>query len=197
MRTKRQLISLLLMLALLLGMIPGVAVSALAEGLEIEGDSHEELPTEVEFDLAAPALRTGAAERPTGTVKEEYLGIATEDLPASTDDPVETDISKLNGSNWMAGIRGDAYLNDFNIPYTHDAAMKDYIYHWGTHSWGNFFGQGGYAKTQYLYIPQQLEAGVRILDLRLNNRYEAGYWGLTGKYYCSPNKNVNFRRHTE
>ena len=182
MRTKKQFISLMLMLALLLGMIPGVAVSALAEEIEIEGDSQEELPTEVEFDLAAPALRTGATERPTGTVKEEYLGIATEDLPASTDDPVETDISKLNGSNWMAGIRGDAYLNDFNIPYTHDAAMKDYIYHWGTQSSGNFFGQGSYAKTQYLYIPQQLEAGVRILDLRLNNRYETRDW-LLGEYY--------------
>ncbi|MBR3239541.1 MAG: hypothetical protein IKF99_14000 [Oscillospiraceae bacterium] len=194
MRNRKQFISLLLMLALLLGMIPGVAVSALAEEIEIEGDLPEEiefegdlteeLPTEVEFDLAAPVLRTGAAPTETGTA-EDFLTFE------EGNEPVEKDVSKLNSTNWMAGIRGDAYLNDFNIPYTHDAAMKDYIYHWGTQSVGNFFGQGGYAKTQYLYIPQQLEAGVRILDLRLNNRYEAGYWGLTGKYYVQKDDGEN------
>lgn len=38
MRNRKQFISLLLMLALLLGMVPGTLASALADSIEIEGD---------------------------------------------------------------------------------------------------------------------------------------------------------------
>ena len=49
--------------------------------------------------------------------------------------------------------------------------MADYIYH-RTSSGGSFLGQQSYAQTQIYYIKGQLNAGVRIFDLRLNNEYE-------------------------
>ena len=80
-------------------------------------------------------------------------------------DQIQTDLSRLSGTNWMSGISGERYLNEINLPSTHDSAMKK-VSARGT--WGGEVGKL-WAKCQYRYIDEQLEDGIRRLDLRLNN----------------------------
>ena len=77
----------------------------------------------------------------------------------------------LNGKNWMSGIPDDRYLCEINLPGTHDSATA-YCKN-ATDNYVRFFGRpvfnaGEYAKTQSLTLPEQLNAGVRYLDLRLS-----------------------------
>ena len=78
--------------------------------------------------------------------------------------------NSLNGKNWMSGIPDDRYLCEINLPGTHDSATA-YCKN-ATDNYVRFFGRpvfnaGEYAKTQSLTLPEQLNAGVRYLDLRL------------------------------
>ena len=84
------------------------------------------------------------------------------------------DVSRLTKGNWMSGISGDRYINEINLPCTHDSAMKGVISHTMS-SIGSFLGYQGNAETQVRHIDEQLNDGVRRLDLRLNNRYEKSY----------------------
>jgi len=77
----------------------------------------------------------------------------------------------LNGKNWMSGIPDERYLCEINLPGTHDSATA-YCKN-STDNYVQFFGRpvfntGKYAKTQSLTLPEQLNAGVRYLDLRLS-----------------------------
>lgn len=74
------------------------------------------------------------------------------------------DPSTLNGSNWMSGVSGDRLLNEINIPGTHDSLCKNV---WCAHWLGGMFEYG--AITQNLDLEDQLNAGVRLLDIRLTN----------------------------
>ena len=79
--------------------------------------------------------------------------------------------NSLNGKNWMSGIPDDRYLCEINLPGTHDSATA-YCKN-ATDNYVRFFGRpvfnaGEYAKTQSLTLPEQLNAGVRYLDLRLS-----------------------------
>ena len=76
---------------------------------------------------------------------------------------------KIGGSNWLSGISGERYLNEINIPGTHDTAMRKVGISAGTLSFGDFYADC--AVTQRRYMTEQLEAGVRYIDIRLNNRY--------------------------
>lgn len=58
----------------------------------------------------------------------------------------------IAGHNWMNSVRSTLLLSDLTIPGTHDSAAKH---------------GGGLFQTQTLSIPEQLQAGVRYLDLRL------------------------------
>lgn len=62
----------------------------------------------------------------------------------------------VNARNWMSGIKDSALLSDISIPGTHDSGTKlvDGIY-------------GAWATTQPLTITEQLNAGIRYFDLRL------------------------------
>lgn len=95
--------------------------------------------------------------------------------PFVPSDQVVNDGEKImSSSNWMSGISGERYLNEFNIPGTHDTSMNRIGISAGA---GSAFGSGDdYAITQKRYIPDQLEEGVRILDIRLNNRYPTENW---------------------
>ena len=193
--TRKILVSFLLILAMLSGMIPGAAMAeelvfeeALPEQTEAvpaeELFIEEETPAEeilIEDDTVfdvLPVVPDDDESLPTGDGSDRVQGNAQLFMDPA-DQPVETDISKLDGTNWMAGIRGDRYLNEFNIPYTHDCAMQDYIDH-PISSPGATFGGGSFSKTQYYQIDGQLERGVRILDLRLNNYYEVDSLGAHG-----------------
>ncbi len=83
----------------------------------------------------------------------------------------EADKQSLNGTNWMSGIPDGRYLCEINLPGTHDSATA-----YCKNTTGNavslfgvpVFQSGAYAKTQTLTLSEQLDAGVRYLDLRLS-----------------------------
>lgn len=120
-------------------------------------------------------------------------------------DQVNVNTNALSAANWMAGISGERYLNEINLPGSHDSAMNS-IQDIGAMSdftsamgalWGVFFYSVGYmvganlAKTQTTYIDQQLVDGARVLDLRLNDRYKERKWYLAGGYgWADDGKNV-------
>jgi len=65
------------------------------------------------------------------------------------------------GHNWMAALGDDKYLHELSIPGTHDSgALVDGLYR-------------GTAKCQNLTIHQQLNAGVRFLDIRCRHLNDA------------------------
>ena len=155
-------------------LIKDAAPTEPAEEILIEGETPAkptELPDGVVNDpdglvaeriVTAPALHASDGDEREPGNAELFMN--------PDDQPIELDVSKLDSANWMAGIRGDRYLNEFNIPYTHDSAMQDYIYH--ATSFGSLSGGGSFARTQFYQIDEQLERGVRIFDLRLTNYYE-------------------------
>lgn len=75
------------------------------------------------------------------------------------------------GSRWMAGLRDDVPLREVRIPQAHDAATGHIDAKApATYAIPRGLPVGptiGWAKTQNLTIPQQLEAGVRSIDLRV------------------------------
>lgn len=81
----------------------------------------------------------------------------------------ETDTRRLFSDNWMAGISGERYLNEINIPGTHDSGCRKTITYDMLYQPFN-----RYAQTQTSYINDQLRLGVRHIDIRLNN------WNMTG-----------------
>ena len=94
--------------------------------------------------------------------------------------PIDSQIRSTNQlipNNWMAGISGERYLYEINTPFTHDSGMWKYTAPWDS-SIGAALGFHEYAHTQYVSIKQQLEDGVRVLDLRLN----PVYWGKDGDW---------------
>ena len=77
----------------------------------------------------------------------------------------------LNGKNWMAGIPDSRYIYEINLPGTHDSATA-YCKN-ATDNTVKLFGLSAFhvekfAKTQSLTLPEQLDAGVRYLDLRFS-----------------------------
>ena len=78
---------------------------------------------------------------------------------------------RLTGKNWMSGIPDDRYLYEINLPGTHDCVTA-YCKN-TTDNAVKLFGRpvydsGEYAKTQSLTLSEQLNAGVRYLDLRFS-----------------------------
>ncbi len=81
---------------------------------------------------------------------------------------IETDVTKLCGNNWLSGVSGERRLNEINTPITHDSSMAEVAS--GTDCIGTWVNSYSDAVTQYLYIYEQLEAGIRGLDLRVSNK---------------------------
>ena len=79
--------------------------------------------------------------------------------------------SSLSGRSWMSAIPDDRYICEINLPGTHDSATAycknstdNHVKLFGS----AVFDSGEYAKTQSLTLPEQLNAGVRYLDLRFS-----------------------------
>ena len=84
----------------------------------------------------------------------------------------------VNSRNWLSGVSGERRLNEINLPGTHDSSMNKLKWH----RMSSITTIGGYAKnarTQTLYIDEQLDAGYRWLDLCENNKYEKSFMGFT------------------
>ena len=65
-------------------------------------------------------------------------------------------MAKPTLSKWISALSDDTYLLDLTIPGTHDSGSK-YVE----------IGKQAYAKTQDKTIKEQLELGIRFLDIRL------------------------------
>ena len=80
---------------------------------------------------------------------------------------VNTKVKSLSPTNWMSGVSGEKYLNEINIPGTHDTAMNN------VSSLGCLSGDIGAAraKTQKEYLFEQLDHGARFFDIRLKTYY--------------------------
>ena len=92
-------------------------------------------------------------------------------------DPSALNISRtasyenVNSRNWLSAVPGERQLNDINIPGTHDSSMNS-LRVARLSSITSVAGMEMNARTQYLYIDEQLNAGIRWLDLRCNNKCE-------------------------
>lgn len=90
----------------------------------------------------------------------------------------ETTLDKVTLPNWMSAIRGETKLTEITMPGTHDSAAR------------NFRGIGalatGIAKCQDLTITEQLNAGVRFLDIRCEcNPNDSTVWLVHGAVDCA------------
>lgn len=75
----------------------------------------------------------------------------------------------LNSRNWMSGIPDGRYIYEINLPGTHDsttAYCKNTTDNQVQLLGRPVFHSGEYARTQSLTLSEQLNAGVRYLDLR-------------------------------
>jgi len=90
---------------------------------------------------------------------------------AATADASMRSVEGLNGNNWMSGIADDRYIYEINLPGTHDSATV-YCKNATDNAVKLFgipvFNSGRFAKTQSLTLSEQLNAGVRYLDLRFS-----------------------------
>ncbi|MGN0468434.1 MAG: phosphatidylinositol-specific phospholipase C domain-containing protein [Acutalibacteraceae bacterium] len=84
------------------------------------------------------------------------------------------DEQSITGSNWMSTLDDSRLITAINMPGTHDSATQNV----------NF---SAFARTQSLSIMQQLNAGVRFLDIRLkkqgNNYYSVHSVAYNNKSY--------------
>ncbi len=90
---------------------------------------------------------------------------------------INTETGSLSSRNWMSGISGERYLNEINMPATHDSSMNNIeskVFDWTTWVPGGFSHK--LAKTQEEYINEQLRDGYRKFDLRLNPVYKKYKW---------------------
>ena len=103
---------------------------------------------------------------------EAALRIATDtgDQFIPRNEQIETNVNRLSPMNWMSGVSGERRLNEINLPGSHDAGMRS-IYHWTQTAGDIAAAYVKYAYTQRQYIDEQLESGIRKLDIRLNNRH--------------------------
>ncbi|MBQ7740331.1 MAG: leucine-rich repeat protein [Eubacterium sp.] len=69
-------------------------------------------------------------------------------------------LSAVSSESWMSVIRDDTYLTEITIPGTHDSCARKFANE-------DAFGVlSGISKCQNLNITQQLNAGIRFLDIR-------------------------------
>ena len=109
-------------------------------------------------------------------------------------DQMKADTDTLTSQNWMAGISGERYLNEINMPGSHDAGMYnvqeladgaiDKTSDLGQALMGLGYAIGAnMAKTQTTYIDEQLKNGARVLDLRLTECKKKWHKDFNYSYY--------------
>ncbi len=83
------------------------------------------------------------------------------------------DVVYEDSADWMGRLSGDTLIKDIVIPATHDScAVHD------------FLGISSLTSTQDLNLEEQLEAGVRSLDIRIHSRGD-GYGIYHGLMYMN------------
>lgn len=72
-----------------------------------------------------------------------------------------SEVSQANSNNWLSACSGDITINNLLIPGTHDTMTASC--------------QDRYYRTQALSLEEQLQAGVRFLDIRLRKTLFAAH----------------------
>lgn len=92
------------------------------------------------------------------------------------------DVFDVDLANWMGGLASSTRLREVTMPGSHDAGMSE------THHCTLPVGVPEFSKTQALSIAQQLAAGVRYLDIRVDydhgelvTYHRQGAWGCNGE----------------
>lgn len=67
----------------------------------------------------------------------------------------DSNVDEINAGNWMSKLPGSMYLSEVNIPGTHDAGAANLTFEIDT-------------ICQQLYLDEQLNAGIRAWDLRID-----------------------------
>ena len=78
----------------------------------------------------------------------------------------------LDNPDWMAGLSDDLLLSQLSLPGTHDTMAR------GCDDW---------ATCQDVPLADQLQAGIRVLDIRCKNEYSRAsghYFSLYHGFYC-------------
>ena len=75
-------------------------------------------------------------------------------------DVKEETLSNVSISDWMSVIRDDTRLTEITIPGTHDSCARKF------HNEDAFGVMSGISKCQNLTITEQLNPGIRFLDIR-------------------------------
>lgn len=75
-------------------------------------------------------------------------------------DEAQTLLSNVSASDWMSVIRGETKLTEITMPGTHDSCARKF------HNEDALGITSGISKCQNLNITEQLNAGVRFLDVR-------------------------------
>ncbi len=109
---------------------------------------------------------------------------------------INTEVGALSSYNWMSGISGERYLNEINMPATHDSSMNNIeskVFDWTTWVPGGFSHK--LAKTQEEYINEQMRDGYRKFDLRLNPvykkfKFDKWYNPIPGYYWENDGENL-------
>lgn len=84
------------------------------------------------------------------------------------------EIKQIEFFTWMKTIEENKFLSQINIPGTHDS---------GTYKFNRLIFNN-YVKTQNITIREQLDAGIRFLDIRcrhINNKFAIHH----GRYFCN------------
>ncbi|MBR4240627.1 MAG: hypothetical protein IKR97_00230, partial [Eubacterium sp.] len=71
----------------------------------------------------------------------------------------EQTLSNVSASDWMSVIRDETKLTEITMPGTHDSCARKF------HNEDAFGVLSGISKCQNLTIREQLDAGVRFLDV--------------------------------
>lgn len=91
-----------------------------------------------------------------------YMLDNTEGVHTYDDNKTESDV---NAGNWMSKLSDDIPLSAVNIPGTHDACCNRID---GSLTYNLLNQQWIQVMTQYLYLGEQLNAGVRAWDIRVS-----------------------------
>ena len=77
-------------------------------------------------------------------------------------DQVDKNWEKLNASNWMSGISGERYLNEINVPGSHDSCTKDMEGNVSTGEVSRYVELGGDALTALGILTLPFGGGILL-----------------------------------
>lgn len=86
----------------------------------------------------------------------------------------------FDGANWMKSFDDTVWITKLNLPGTHDSCSSGKILDLSSDVFERGFEED-FVTTQSWTIPEQLNAGIRVLDLRV------GWWTVNGNndlYMC-------------